>query len=164
MRFLFLLTTLASPAFAACPDTTETAFACTFSSGSKAVDVCHNAETVSYAFGRPGRTPELSLSVPMTQVEYQPWPGIGRAIWETVTFRSGDVSYTVFGNIDRPVEEGTDPEVTGGIEVRRGEAVLATLRCDPGSVSFAYGDGLYDAKTAAGQCWDPGTEVWSACQ
>lgn len=164
MRFLLLLPVLASPAFAACPAGTETAFACSFSSGRKAVDVCYGPETVSYAFGRPGRAPELTLSVPLAEVDYQPWPGIGRAIWETVTFRSGDVSYTVFGNIDRPVEAGTEPEVTGGIEVRRGETVLATLSCDPGTVDFAYGGGLHDAKTALGQCWDPGAQRWSVCE
>lgn len=140
----------------------ETPFiACTFDGGAKAVSVCVSDDAATYVFGPAGGTPDLTLSEPTATVAYTPWPGVGRTIWETVTFRNDGYSYEVFAGIDR-APDGDPPY--GGVIVRDGGQELAALTCDTGSVIFSYDPVLSDAKAAAGLCWggDPETG-WQSC-
>jgi hypothetical protein len=159
---------LAGQAPAACAPDQETFLSCTLSGGRKALDICLDAQAATYAFGPTGGTAELSLSVPVADVDYTPWGGIGRTIWEEVVFRNEDVTYAVFGAIRRDPggDDTSDMIITndGGIEVRRGEERLAMLACDPGTVDFPWDEALSEAKRAVGVCRDLRNRTWVNCE
>ncbi len=166
MRLIvFLFLSLASGA-SACGSGELLFLSCTVDGGSKRVEVCHSAETARYSFG-PDAVPELEITRPVGDVHLTPWPGIGRTIWEEVVFLNEGHSYTVYGSIDRapPPSEDSDIVVTvaGGVVVSKEGAELAHLHCDDGSVDFPWSNELYDAKEAAGQCYDPGSHEWRTC-
>lgn len=165
---IFAAATLATPAGAACGPGFETFLSCTFSGGMKALDVCSDSERATYAFGPAAGPPELALATTVADLDYEPWPGIGRTIWERVTFRNGGVAYVVHGAIERDYPADAAAEVvvtvTGGIEVMRGEEPIATLACDPGSADFAWGEALSNAKARAGLCLDHASRTWTACK
>lgn len=165
-RLAFCWFVVPSVALACAPGETLHFF-CTFQNGTKEVTVCHDDRTALYRFGAKGRAPELTIEQDVARLAYTPWPGIGRTIWEEVTFETAGHSYTVFASIDRepPADGAHDIVVTvsGGIVVARGDDSLATLTCDPGSVAFPWGTALFDAKEAAGMCYDPATRNWSTC-
>ncbi len=165
---LLAIIATAPTAFAECATPEDTFLSCTFSNGKKAVDVCVDGDMLTYRFGRIGKAPDLALSVPVVDADYTPWPGIGRAIWETVTFQNGKTSYVVAGVIDRQFSDDekdeVQAEISGLIDVNEGEETLATLECDAGSVEFAYGGSIYEAKTAAGQCYNLEEQRWESCQ
>lgn len=153
MRASLLLILLAAPAGATCQG--DTVFSCRI--GAKILEVCHAAGALTYAFGPEGQ-PELTLSRPLATAAFTPWPGIGSEIWETVAFPSRDHVYEVWTSVLR------DPESTaglrGGVDVLRGEELVARLRCDPGTPSQSL-DVIYDLKTAIGQCWDFDAKAWT---
>ena len=161
-----LLFLVPAPAFA-CEPTEVLHFACTVNDGTKKVEVCHTTDEVTYRFGPRGGPLELLLRQPVAQIHLTPWPGIGRTIWEEVTFRNAAYTYTVYGSIERtPPEDGAGDivvTVSGGIIVRQDEQEIAHLTCDPGSVDFPWGTGLYEAKEAAGQCYDRREQKWHDC-
>ncbi len=166
IRLAVLLTGWAGVGWAACPADTETFLSCSMSGGSKVVDVCVGGAEVTYAFGPPGGVPELSLAEPLETVDYRPWPGIGRTMFERVLFQNGTVTYDVAATIDRDFDDRTESvavTVSGGITVLQGETELATLICDPDSADAPFGV-LSDAKARIGQCWDLDSRVWAACQ
>ncbi len=142
-------------------------FACTVKNGTKKVEVCHTLDEATYRFGPPGGQAELELRRPVTDVHLTPWPGIGRTIWEEVIFRNASHSYTVYGGIDRaPSEDGSGEilvTLAGGVVVHQAEQEIAHLTCDPGSVDFPWGTGLFEAKETAGQCYDRRRQQWHAC-
>ena len=169
MRLFFVIQIIiATPinAFAECATPQDTFLSCTFSQGRKAVDVCVEGDMLTYRFGAVGKTPDLVMSVPVVNADYTPWPGVSRSIWETVAFLNRGVRYEVTGSIDRNYYENDEVQIEdrGMIEVIKGEQTLATLECDAGSVEFAYGGSIYDAKTAAGQCWDFEGLRWGTCK
>ena len=148
---LSLLLLAPIPAFADCRSTTV--LSCPI--GKKQLEVCLDHGTASYSFG-PKSRPELALSQPLRDIGYQPWSGVGRAMWDAVTFRNDDTEYTVWTSFDR-LEPGAVWE--GGVTVERGGQTLAELRCAKGSVA---GDlyAVMEAKQAAGQCWDRDSFAW----
>lgn len=141
----------------------EIIHACTFKDGATAVKVCLNSESVTYAYGPNGGTPDLALEVSIADAEYTPWPGVGRSIAEGVTFRNGAFSYEVFGGSPKLDENDELGPMFGGIIISENDNVIARLTCDEGSVEWGgYGtDGIYGAKTAVGQCWE--IDQWVAC-
>ncbi len=152
-----LILALLAPAAAgaACPG--QVLLSCPI--GKKQLDLCLTATSLTYSFG-PRGAPELALTTPIAQAAYQPWPGVGSAIWDAVTFTNNGTGYEVWTSIDR-----NDPNATwqGGVNVLKGEALQAQLTCAPGSVS---GDltAIFAAKEAAGQCWSFDTLRWqTAC-
>lgn len=165
---ILLILTSVQAAVAQCASPQDTFLSCTFSNGRKAVDVCVEGDKLTYRFGRVGSSPDLALSVSVIDAAYLPWPGIGRAIWERVTFQNQNTSYVVTGVIDRTYPEDESDEaqvdVRGMIEVVEGGETLAELECDAGSVDFAYGGSIYDAKIAANQCWNFDDKRWASCE
>jgi hypothetical protein len=165
-RHIAALVLAAPMAAAACPDGSTTFLSCTMSGGAKALDVCYADGVATYAFGPAGKTPDLALAEPIATLDYVPWPGIGSAIWETVTFRNAGYAYEVAGSIRRGPDEttadDTDMLVTqkGQISVMQGDRPVATLLCDPGSVSFDWTEALSDGKRAAGYELDQATREW----
>ncbi|SIN82212.1 hypothetical protein [Vannielia litorea] len=153
---LLLLT--AFPAGADCITATESFVACKMSGGSKELRACWGPGSVGYQFGPEGGEPDLVISVPLRDLNYIPWPGVGSSIWEEAIFLNADVQYTVWHRIDRK-PEGDPP--SAGVTVTRGDETLADLTCDPGTITANF-EGLYEAKTAIGQCWRD--FEWQDCQ
>ncbi|MEJ6397781.1 hypothetical protein [Yoonia sp. 208BN28-4] len=137
------VTLLAVPAFAAC-DAGRTVFmSCSFQNGGKTVEVCASKSTASYRFGPRGGQAELALSVPVSDVDYAPWPGVGSSIFEAVTFYNNTVAYEVYAGVDRnPSASGKQNVPFGGINIFENGAQIATLECDDGSVAFPWTDVL----------------------
>lgn len=147
-------------ALADCPDPDGTILSCTLRDGTRAVDVCITGEDVTYAFGKPGLAPELTLSAPILEVHHQPWHGVGRSIWESTTFHNAGHAYEVYISVDRLTD---DHPTSSGITVTKGGEEIAQLDCDPGSDTIGLW-ALSDAKAARGQCWQPDSLDWGACQ
>ncbi|WP_418593526.1 hypothetical protein [Ponticoccus sp. (in: a-proteobacteria)] len=105
-------------------------FACTFDGGAKAVEVCDafwlDGDQAQYGFFRPGQPPELAITQDLASLYYTPWNGMGGEPWSSVTFNApgGDYRYDVWSSGE-----------TGGITVMKGATEVATLTCDPGSLS-----------------------------
>lgn len=112
-------------------------FSCTFEDGAKALEVCDMMERdgrwASYGFFAPGTSPELSLMNEMVELGVTPWNGVGRATWEAVTFHSDDWAYRY--EVWASVERAGEGEVLGGVNVYRGEDLVAAKDCDAGSVT-----------------------------
>lgn len=156
MRALALfLALLPLPAAAACQNDTEV-FSCSI--GAKRVQICHWKGALIYSFGSEGM-PELSIAEPLETVAYTPWPGVGSAIWETVTFPNSGYAYEVWTSAER------DPEATtglqGGVNVMQGDSIVAQLTCDPGTASNSL-DAIYALKESIGQCWDFESRTWTS--
>lgn len=153
--FLALLATpVASPTLAACQG--DQAFSCPI--GKKTLEICYWKGMLTYRFG-PERQPEITLNEPLETVAYTPWPGIGRAIWDSVAFQNEGVTYEVWSSFDRMDENAL---LEGGVNVLEGDKLLATLTCDRGSVGTAL-DTISELKAGIGQCWDHGTRTWGLC-
>jgi len=163
-RFIGIAFALCGPTAAFACD--EVVHSCTFKQGATQVQVCLNPQTVTYDYGPTGGTPDLSLAVTIADAEYTPWPGVGNAIFEGVTFRNGAFSYEVFGGSPKLDENDELGPLFGGIIISENNETIARLSCDEGSVVWAgYGtDGIYGAKTAAGQCWDSRNRAWELCE
>ncbi len=145
---------LTSPALA-CPGTVL--FDCPIDAGAKRLTACLTADGVTYAFGRSGAAPELELNRPLDQIDYVPWNGVGRSLYESLTFRNKGYGYHVWSSVDRL---DLEQPLTGGVVVFRGEKDLARLDCDVGQVEAAI-DLLFEAKTSVGYCWDFANRLWS---
>lgn len=101
-----------------------------------------------YLFG-PEDAPDLSLQHNIAQVQGTAWPGIGRTIWEDITFFNGGYAYQVWYGIDRLIE---GYPASGGVRVLKDGVELAALDCVAGSVD-ATGFGVSDGFAGAGYCW-----------
>jgi len=154
MRAALLLALLGTPASAACQG--NEAFSCTI--GEKTLQVCLWKGALIYGFGRINQ-PELTIAEPLETVAYTPWPGIGRAIWESVAFQNEGTTYEVWSSFDKMDENAV---LEGGVNVLKGEQTLATLTCDKGSVGHGL-DVISDFKAGIGQCWDMETRSWGLC-
>lgn len=125
------LTIVGSPVFAACLDG-PMLFSCTFSHGKKSVHVCQSGTDYTYAYGRIGRAPDLFLQRSLGELDFTPWPGIGRTYWEEVQFKNKSVTYQISFTVDRM--SGDRAIAEGQLAVLEGENRLALLICDEASV------------------------------
>ncbi|MCT4579569.1 hypothetical protein [Donghicola sp.] len=110
-------------------------FTCTFNNGAKAVEVCDtnywaDGDNASYGFYKRGGAIEKEIITDKASLIATPWSGVGRSIWEAVTFYSGEYGYEVWWSTER----AEDAVLEGGITVTQNGAVLANLTCDAGSV------------------------------
>ena len=147
-----LCLSLPAPAAAACQG--ENLFQCQI--GKKDLEVCRTGSAVSYSFGPKGKA-EMQIATALSELDYQPWPGIGRAMWEAVSFHNGGVSYEVWSSFDRLDENA---QLEGGVNVIKGGKTVASLTCNKGSVEAGL-DLLYGAKEGIGQCWSRETHSWT---
>ena len=139
-------------------------FHCTVRGGEKAVDLCLQGDVAYYRFGPPRGVAEMLLARPVGEVHMIPWNGIGRTIHEEAGFLNGPFKYSVHYAIDRVPQAGEIKVTTsGGVTILDGDQFVAQLRCDEGSVSVADVYPLYEAKEAAGQCWDREAFRWGRC-
>lgn len=106
---------------------------CDLASG-KHVAVCVGPTTASYAFGRPGKVPELVLQSPKTPAYFVSHPGNG-ADDSHFVFRNGATSYLV-----SDYDYFGDPKGReSAVQVRQGGKTLATLTCTRKSIRHASG-------------------------
>lgn len=126
--------------------------------GAKRLSICLTGETLTYSFG-PSGAPELLIDTDLSRLDYIPWAGVGRHLFESVRLRNGDYTYEVWHSLDR-----LDPDATleGGVIVFQGDDTLADLSCTPRT---ARGDlyTLFVAIEATGRCFDLNTRTWGAC-
>lgn len=139
--------------------TGETIMSCTAKKGAKAINVCLNDGEVSYAYGAPGKAPELTLAEHIATVNHTPWNGIGAMMWETAAFENNGYSYSVWMGVDRMSQEHP---IEASVEVLKGNKTVATVSCDAGSVTAGFW-ALSDAKKALNLCWDLDQSVWVGC-
>ena len=139
---------------------------CMIENSTKELSVCFTTETAFYRFGPVGETPELELVEPVETLNYTPWPGVGRSIWESVQFHNAEYSYEVAAGFERPWGEEVYEDVPernfGGVVVRRNGKELTDLSCDRRSVDFTWTEDLSDAKRLWGYNWDTHNRVWVA--
>jgi hypothetical protein len=76
------LSLLGVQSYAACLPPAEPFLSCTLRNGAKTLDVCIANDTLSYTYGPKSGPAELALTQSARDVDYEPWPGIGRTIWE----------------------------------------------------------------------------------
>ncbi len=159
---------IAAPALAGCPAGSVPILSCSFESGAKWLESCQDGSLASYAFGKAGQAADLELTAPVAELSYTPWPGIGRSIWEEVSFENKGITYMLWTSFDKIMaiedENGQrqgDP-LSAGLSVLKGEEELARLVCDRGSIDTRI-DELLAAKQALGLCWDAGARLWAAC-
>ena len=111
----------------------QTVFHCEFQNSTRQVHVClHEDDSYQYAYGKPGKAPELELRRRADQVVYTPWNGIGSAFWARLAFDNGgyryDVGYSVLKDGSAPVEGILAIYEPGN------ETPIATKFCRPGTV------------------------------
>ena len=132
----------------------------------KELSVCYNDKIVTYRFG-PASAPELVLTETVATIDFLPWPGAGRSVWEEVRFHTGNHTYAVFAGFDRLYGDDADTDQQnrffGGVTVMRAGETLANLTCHP-ETTHAPWSGLFDAKTAAGLRWDREAQIWRPTQ
>ena len=166
VRYIFALLAFTNAAWADCAPRQEAFMTCQIEDSSKTISVCFDAHDVSYRFGVPGQPPELELHDRVATVNYTPWPGVGRSIWEAVKFENDGFSYVVFGGFERMFGDEEYEDVPhrgfGGVRVTRGDEEIITLTCARETVDFAWGEGLWTAKHDLGIVWDYQTETWIA--
>ena len=139
-------------------------FHCTVTGGAKSVDLCLQDDVAYYRFGPVNAAAEMLLARPVGEVHMIPWNGIGRTIYEEAGFNNGVFDYTVYYAIDRIPEGGeVTAEISGGVTVIKADQTMAQMTCDAGSVTINDVYPLYEAKTAAGQCWDREAFQWGPC-
>ncbi|WP_299546766.1 hypothetical protein [uncultured Tateyamaria sp.] len=125
--------------------------------GSKTITVCAGEGQATYAFG-PLNAPELELVMPLGQVQARPWPGVGRSIWEDITFENAGTRYTAWISVDRMAE---DLPATGGVIVSHGDQKLADLTCNADTANVGIFS-IADAMQAAGYCADHDSGLYTS--
>lgn len=133
---------------------------CQIQNSSKVLTSCQDGTTATYSFGPPDAV-ELSILSPVETLDYTPWNGIGRSIYEQVIFENAGVGYLLWTAFEK------DPEakhpLSGGIIVQQNGADLASLTCAPGTIVTGI-DALFEVMERHGRCWDYSDRAWGDCQ
>jgi len=134
-------------------------FACTLKSGRKSVSVCQNGPALTYRYGPPEGPAELTLTSPMETLDAHPWSGIGRAIFESVTFTNSSYGYEGGMGLDKfRALEGENGR-GGAVTILQGQTTLQTLACDDDTARYEAFS-LEDAFKAQGFCWNTTDYIW----
>lgn len=102
-------------------------FFCEMQQGGKAVSLCEVDGKLQYAYGPLQGTPELLLQVPRAKAKVQPWNGIGRDYWASISIPNGQWAYRLGFSVPR------GPDSTGGhagVTVVRNGKDVRTLACN----------------------------------
>lgn len=128
--------------------------------GAKQLAVCADMGSLIYEFGPKGN-PELTLKSDMATGPVTPWPGAGGSIWESAVFHNDATSYEIWISVDRNDDAHL---MEAGVDVMKGEVTIASLTCDPASLTSNGVFALSDAMGAAGYCWNLDLQAWgTAC-
>lgn len=123
-------TTLAISPAVACPAGMKTFLNCTAKGGAKRIELCVGKKGIRYSYGPARGKPELRLHRPLSAVKHTPWSGVGRNIWEDLTFHNGGYAYTVAISRDRMKLS----KPYGAVFVERNGREVARVECDPGRI------------------------------
>ena len=156
---LLIVPTLPVAAAAGCATSEDTFLSCTIRKTERVLAVCVDGDQLTYQYGLPG-APELTLSEPLAAIDYQPWNGVGRSIWEEVRFANGATVYAVHGGLDRVPNEDETRRLFGGIEILQDGKTLGQLTCLPDTVVFPWTDRISEARRAAGFEWGVAEMTW----
>jgi len=155
---------VAGSAQAGCLEGEATFMSCQIENSTAVLRVCHDDTMIHYRFGALGQPPELELSEEIWTVDYRPWGGVGRAISEEVTFRTGTYSYVVYGGFERMFVDLEYEDVSlrsfGSVIVSRDGEEIASLQCLRKTVDFAVFPELFEAKEFLGAVWSDRDRVW----
>ncbi|MCF2904542.1 hypothetical protein L0666_06050 [Octadecabacter sp. CECT 8868] len=166
MRFAIALIAITNPAWAVCLPSEAAFMSCQIENSESVLRVCFTEHTAYYRFGALGQLPELELKESIETFDYTPWPGVGRAIWETVQFENNGYSYEVSAGFERMFDEEEYEDIPhrnfGGVRVTRGDEVITDLSCARETVDFTWDVALGEAKNNLGYVWDHLTREWNA--
>lgn len=166
MRYALVFCLLASPASAACRTGEQVFMSCQIEQSTKTVSVCYDEMRAYYRFGVAGQVPELSLAKPIADLDYRPWNGLGKDIWEEIRFRVGPYEYAVHGGYERPwgdeLPEDNPYRNFGAVSVAYQGEVFMDLECDRATIDFTWADDILRAKERLGFVWDDRAREWSA--
>lgn len=127
--------------------------------GNKQLSVTLEGGTATYTFGPKG-APEMTITAAPRDLNYVPWNGIGRFMPEAVEFENQGTIYQLWYGLEKLIDENAPlPPIRGGVWVMKGDEVLADLVCDSPPSVYAL-EAIYDAKLAAGQCYDWESQSW----
>lgn len=130
---LFATTT----AYSACDAKSTLWFSCTTKNAGKRIEVCADASTVRYSFGKPKAKPEMALSVPKSQASTYQWGGIGRAMTYSVNLPNGDTEYRVYAGSEKATEDTPDGTSYAGVHVVKNGQQIAEVQCVESTVKSA---------------------------
>lgn len=154
----------APAARADCPAGQYLFLSCKIEDRPKYLQVCFDEQAMYYTFGPQNGPAELTLSETYDTLDYTPWPGVGRAIWESVSFTNQDFTYTVYGGFDRMFGDETEDDHPhphfGSLTVTQGEQTIAELTCDRTTTTFSWPEEIFGHKEAAGFEWDYSESSW----
>lgn len=141
------LIALASPAAADCPAGAEPFVSCVIKEDALQMEACFNATEFSFEFGRFASPPDVSVTLPLSEVAVQPWNGMGSSYSEAASFTHAGITYSLWWSADRMTDEHP---ITGGVTLTEDGTELSSLTC---AVEPEIG-GLWvlpDAKDALGK-------------
>ena len=166
MKYVITLIVLANPAWAACGAKEQTFMSCNIAASTKTLSVCYDDANAYYRFGVAGEVPELVLQSTIADLDYRPWNGLGRAIWEEVGFENQGYTYAVHAGFDRPWGDEVYEDVLernfGAVSVTRNGDIIAELECARATVDYSWDDLLWKAKENLGFTWDDRALEWVA--
>ena len=113
-----------------CEDGTKTLFRCIAQKNGKKIEVCDAGKTINYSFGKPGKKPELSISILRDDVTAEQWNGVGDFFYN-VSIPSGDFLYRIFWTAERNTDEHA---IEAGVEVTKKDKLLATIYCQEDTI------------------------------
>lgn len=125
MVLVLVLVFVAPVAYADCRTAEKTLFSCLTAKG-KRIEVCNFGQTIQYAFGKSKKTPELSISVPLSKVKGMSCYTCGRYISNSVYIPNGNTIYNVFWGGDKLSDTG---ETEGGVEIIVNGESKARIAC-----------------------------------
>lgn len=117
----------------------ESFFSCRIEGQSKQVSVTLTADTAAYRFGPADGPAELTLSAPLSELDYRRRFHSGGVLDEVVAFTSGDHAY----ELSMGFRSGIQPDPTalhpfGDLKVSRAGTVISTLSCEPSTIERAH--------------------------
>lgn len=118
----------------------ETAIFSCMPEGKKKVSISQKGDTITYTYGRVGDSPELRISRPKSDLRISLEDTSGRSISSSVSFTSGEYTYTVYSSIDR-ISDYQDPK--SGVLIKRRNSYLSNITCIQGSENGSLLD-LYE--------------------
>lgn len=164
-RTVVLITLAASAAKADCAPGQELYLSCEIEGESASLSVCYDEETAEYRYGPIGGEPTLILTETIENLHFTPWPGVGGAIWDDVTFRHDGADYVVTGGIERIFPEDEDEEIKlipfGGVGIVRDGEQTARLMCAPETIEYEPGGNICNYKQEKGQVWNRSEGRWT---
>ncbi len=115
--------------FASSAGAAQDVFSCVIKKNGKQVTLSHDADRASYIYGPPGKTPELTLVMPVAKTQLEVWEGFGRVRAYSIGFPKGGYLYVV-----NTWSDSLDRSSGRGVRVEKGDNVLSELECDPATV------------------------------